>query len=96
MPTTMRVHHGKFRTHTAKNFFTALRIHGYQVAHELVARFPFCILAKANTDRQKRRDDPNGDICRRHEKNKEAKRISDNLTRPVPPVATGSFIVVKS
>ena len=28
--------------------------------------------------------------------NKEAKRISDNLTRPVPPVATGSFTVVTS
>ena len=56
----------------------------------------FAYLLAANTDRQKRRDDPNGDICRRHEKNKEAKRISDNLTRPVQPVANGSFIVVTS
>ena len=81
------------RVHATEHFFAAFRIHRRQFAHQLVAALPFRILSRANADRQKRRDDPNGNICRRHEKNKEAKRISDNLTRPVRPVATGSFTV---
>ena len=84
------------RVHATEHFFPPFRIHGCQFAHHLIARLPFRILARANADRQKRGDDPDGDICRSHKKNKEAKRISDNLTRPVQPVASGSFTVVTS
>jgi hypothetical protein len=83
--------HGKFRTHAAKDFFAAFRIHGYQIAHQFVAHSPFCILAAADTNRKKRRDDPNGDICRRHDRNKEAKGVSDNPTPAGQPVAAVPF-----
>jgi hypothetical protein len=72
--------HGERWIHAAENFFTALVIHGCQVAHQFVARSPFRILAQTDADRQKRGDDPNRDICRRHGRNKEAKRVSDNPT----------------
>jgi hypothetical protein len=83
--------HGKFRTHAAKDFFAAFRIHCYQIAHQFVAHSPFCILAAADTNRKKRRDDPNGDICRRHDRNKEAKGVSDNPTPAGQPVAAVPF-----
>jgi len=72
--------HGERWIHAVENFFTALVIHGCQVAHQFVARSPFRILAQTDADRQKRGDDPNRDICRRHGRNKEAKRVSDNPT----------------
>lgn len=72
--------HRELWIHAAENFFPALPIHGCQVAHQFVARSPFRILAQTDTDRQKRGDDPNSDICRRHGRNKEAKRVSDNPT----------------
>ena len=34
----------------------------------LVARFPFCIFAGANAEREQRRDDPNGNVGRGNEK----------------------------
>ena len=80
--------------HSAENFFTALVIHGCQVAHQLVACSPFRILAQTDADRQKRGDDPNGDICRRHERNKEAKRISDNPTAVMQSLLAGSFAAI--
>jgi hypothetical protein len=66
-------------------------IHGCQVAHQFVARSPFRILAQTDADRQKRGDDPNSDICRGHERNKEAKRVSDNPTAVIQPAAPGVF-----
>ena len=83
--------HGELWAHAAENFFTAFRIHRCQLAHEFVARPPLCILAPADTDCEKRGQDPNGDISRAHEKNKEAKRVSDNLTTAVrrETIATG-------
>jgi hypothetical protein len=60
--------HRELWIHAAENFFTALLIHGCQVAHEFVARSPFRILAQTDADRQKRGDDPNSDVCRGHER----------------------------
>lgn len=75
--------------HAAEDFFTAFRIHGGQVAHQLVPRSPFRILAPTDADRQKRGNDPNSDICSGHERNKEAKRVSDNPTAVIRPAAPG-------
>jgi hypothetical protein len=75
--------HRELWVHAAENFFTAFRVHGRQVAHQFVSRSPFRILAPADTDRKKRRDNPNGDICRCHKRNKEAKRVKDNPTSAV-------------
>src|SRR5947207_862759 len=60
-----------FRVHSTKEFFPAFGIHRCQLAHKFVARFPFRILARANSDRKKRGDNPNGDVCRSHQKKKE-------------------------
>jgi len=80
--------HRELWVHAAEDFFTAFRIHGGQLAHEFVARSPLCVLAPANTDREKRGHDPNRDICPAHEKNKEAKRVSDNPSLTVQSVVT--------
>jgi hypothetical protein len=77
--------HRELWIHAAENFFTALLIHGCQVAHEFVARSPFRILAQTDADRQKRGYDPNSDICRRHGRNKESKRVSDNQRAVIQP-----------
>jgi hypothetical protein len=85
--------HRELRIHAAENFFTALLIHGCQVAHQFVARSPFRILAQTDADRQKCGDDPNSDICRRHGRNKEAKRVSDNpATNLLPDLSQPSPI----
>jgi len=60
--------HRELWIHAAENFFTALLIHGCQVADQFVARSPFRILAQTDADRQKRGDDPNSDVCRGHER----------------------------
>src|SRR5436190_536940 len=60
-----------FRVHSTKEFFPAFGIHRCQLAHKFVARFPFRILARANSDRKKRGDNPNGDVCRSHQMKKE-------------------------
>jgi hypothetical protein len=75
--------------HAAEDFFTAFGIHGGQVAHQFVARSPFRILAPTDADRQKHGNDPNSDICSGHERNKEAKRVSDNPTAVIRPAAPG-------
>jgi hypothetical protein len=80
--------HRELRIHAAENFFTALRIHGCQVAHQFVARSPFRILAQTDADRQKRGDDPNSDVCRGHERNKEAKGLKDNQRLQLYSVTT--------
>jgi hypothetical protein len=57
----------------AEHFFPPLTIHCREFAHELVARFPFCIFAGANAEREQRGDDPNGNVCRGNEKHKRRK-----------------------
>ena len=37
--------------HPAEHLFPTLTIHCCEFAHELVARFPFCVFARANADR---------------------------------------------
>ncbi len=86
--------HCEFWIHAAENFFTAHVIHGCEVAHQSVACSPFRILAQTDADCQKRGDDPNSDICRRHERNKEAKRVSDNPTAVTQSLLAGSFAAI--
>ena len=66
------------RVHATEHLFPPFRIHGCQFTHQLIVRLPFRILARANADRQKRGDDPNGNVRRGHENNKRAKPITDN------------------
>ena len=56
--------------HPAEYFFPPLTIHCCEFAHELVARFPFCVFAGANAEREQRGDDPNGNVGRGNEKHK--------------------------
>jgi len=64
--------HGEVRAHSAEHFFPAFPIHGCKVAHQFVAYFPFRVFTPANAEREKRRNDPNGNVCRSYEKHKEA------------------------
>ncbi len=73
------------RVHATEHFFATFRIHRRQFAHQLVAALPFRILTRANADRQKRRDDPNGKVRRSHKKNKGAKTITDNQRKITLP-----------
>src|SRR6266705_6675959 len=73
------------RVHATEHFFATFRVHRRQFAHHLVAALPFRILTRANADRQKRRDDPNGKVRRSHEKNKGAKTITDNQRKITLP-----------
>ena len=59
--------------HPAEYFFPAFAIHSCEFAHELIARFPFCVLARANAEREQRGDDPNGNVGRGDEKHKRRK-----------------------
>jgi hypothetical protein len=54
--------------HSAEHLFPAFAIHCCEFAHEPVARFPFCVFAKANAQRQQRGDDPNSNVSRGNEK----------------------------
>ncbi len=54
--------HGKLWAQAAEHFLTALRVHGRQLAHEFVARFPFRITTTADANRKQRRYYPNGDV----------------------------------
>ena len=57
--------------HSAEDFFPALTIHCCELAHQLVARLPFCVFGSANAEREQRGDDPNGNVGRgnkKHEK----------------------------
>jgi hypothetical protein len=46
--------HGELRIHAAEDLLTAFRVHGCQLAHQFVARLPFCVFAPANAGREKR------------------------------------------
>jgi hypothetical protein len=37
--------------HPAEYFFPTFTIHCCELAHQLVARFPFCVFARANAER---------------------------------------------
>ena len=69
------------RIHPAKNFFPALTIHCCEFAHELVARFPFRVFARANAECEQPGHDPNGNISRSDEKHKNEKAVWETLTR---------------
>ena len=64
--------------HPTEHFFPAFTIHSCKFAHELVARFPFCIFAGANAEREKPGDDPNSNVGRGNEKHRERKSRSGN------------------
>lgn len=65
--------HREFGTHATQHFLPPIRVHRRQTTDEFVARFPFRILACADTDCQQRRDGPNRNVCRSHRMNKETK-----------------------
>ena len=49
--------------HPTENFFPTLTIHCCEFAHEPVARFPFCVFARANAEREQQGHDPNRNVC---------------------------------
>jgi hypothetical protein len=46
----------------AEHFFSALRVHGRQLARQFIARSPFRITAPADAHREESRYYPNGDV----------------------------------
>ncbi len=62
--------------HPAKHFFPTFPIHCCEFAHELVARFPFCVFGRANPKRQKRGDDPDRNVCRSDQEHKNEKPLA--------------------
>ena len=65
--------HRLSRIHPAEHLFPSLTIHCCELAHELVARFPFSVFARADAEREERRDDPNGNVSCGDEKHNERK-----------------------
>ena len=65
--------HCLLRIHPAEHFFPTLTIHCCEFAHELVARFPFCVFGRADAEREKPGDDPHGNVSRGDEKHKKPK-----------------------
>ena len=63
--------------HPAEQFFPALPIHCCEFAHELVARFPFRVFARANAEREQAGDDPNRNVGRGDEKHRKPKRVNE-------------------
>ena len=63
------------RIHSTEDFFPPLTIHCCEFAHEPVARFPFCVFAGANTQREQHGDDPNGNVGRGNEKHKRRRTV---------------------
>src|SRR5205823_10137457 len=56
--------------HPTEHFFPTLTIHCCEFAHEPVARFPFCVFAHANAEREQHGHDPNRNVCRGDKKHK--------------------------
>ena len=48
--------------HPTEHFFPAFTIHRCEFAHELVARFPFRVFARADAEREQCGDNPNGNV----------------------------------
>ena len=63
--------------HTAEQFFPPFTIHCCEFAYELIARFPFCVFAEANSEREQRGYDPNGNVSRGDEKHKRKSRFGN-------------------
>src|SRR5215510_12755264 len=59
--------------HPTEHFFPAFTIHPCELAHELVARFPFRVFARADAEREQRRDNPNSNVGRCDEKHNKRK-----------------------
>src|SRR6476620_12585458 len=59
--------------HPAEDFFPAFAIHCCEFVHEPVARFPFCVFAGANTQREQGGGDPKSNVGRGNEKHKRRK-----------------------
>src|SRR5215472_15361340 len=59
--------------HPTEHFFPSLTIHCCKFAHELVARFPFCVFARSDAEREQRRDNPNSNVGRGDEKHNKRK-----------------------
>src|SRR5436190_16511364 len=76
--------------HPAEHLFPTLTIHCCEFAHELVARFPFCVFARANAEREQRGHDPNRDVCRGDEKHKQRKSRLGNPNEIVFVFGTSS------
>src|SRR6266550_7650187 len=56
--------------HPTEHFFPTLTIHCCEFPHEPVARFPFCVFARANAEREQQGHDPNRNVCRGNKKHK--------------------------
>jgi hypothetical protein len=76
--------HREIRAHSSEHLLAAFRVHRGKFAHQFVACFPFRVFAPANANGEKRGDGPNGNVCRGHERNKEAKSINDKPTENGP------------
>ena len=63
--------------HSAKHLFTTLTIHSCEFAHQLIARFPFCVLAQANAEREQRGYDPNSNVSGGDEEHKRKSRFGN-------------------
>ena len=61
------------RIHPAQHFFPPLTIHCCELPNELVARFPFCVFAEANAEREQPGDDPDRNVCRGDEEHERRK-----------------------
>jgi hypothetical protein len=59
--------------HPTEHFFPTLTIHCCKFAHEPVARFPFCVFARANAEREEHGHDPNRNVCRGDKKHSNQK-----------------------
>src|SRR5678816_559718 len=59
--------------HPTEHFFPMLTIHCCEFAYELVARFPFCVFARANAEREQHGHDPNRNVCRGDKKHSNQK-----------------------
>ena len=62
--------------HPTEHFFPAFTIHRCEFAHELVARFPFRVFARADSEREQRGDNPNCNVGRGYEKHNKRKPFS--------------------
>ena len=61
--------------HPAEQFFPTLTIHCCEFANQLIARFPFCVFARADAEREQGGHDPNGDVSGGDEQHKSRNRL---------------------
>jgi hypothetical protein len=58
---------GCFRIETAQHFFAAVLVHGGEFPHQFLARFVFCVPARADRYGDNRGDGPDNDVRRGHD-----------------------------